>query len=102
MIHVSIVPSHVIVFYLVLCLYRLAAYFFTQDLGRAWRVAEALEYGMVGLNEVGIVNEVAPFGGWKESGLGRENSKYGLEEFQETKYVCMGLGRSPVSRGGTS
>eukprot|EP00955_Chlamydomonas_euryale_P114769 366301-Chlamydomonas_euryale.AAC.44 len=107
--------------------YGLAAYFYTRDLARAWRVAEDLEYGasvlldmlgscggcciaqvameilclvwfiqlpcMVGLNEVGITSEVAPFGGIKQSGLGREQSKYGLAEFQDIKYVCMGLGQ---------
>jgi len=70
--------------------FGLAAYFYTRDLGRAWRVAEALEYGMVGINEGVISTEVAPFGGMKESGIGREGSKYGIEEFLETKYVCMG------------
>lgn len=62
-----------------------------QDLSRAFRVASHLEYGMVGVNEVGIVSEVAPFGGMKQSGLGREQSKYGLDEFLEIKYVCFGL-----------
>lgn len=71
--------------------YGLAAYFYTADLARAWRVAEALEYGMVGVNEVSITSEVAPFGGVKQSGLGREQSKYGLDEFMQLKYVCMGL-----------
>lgn len=74
--------------------YGLAAYFYTKDLSRAWRVAEELEYGMVGLNEVAITSEVAPFGGVKESGLGREQSRHGLDEFLEVKYVCMGLGYS--------
>jgi succinate-semialdehyde dehydrogenase/glutarate-semialdehyde dehydrogenase len=70
--------------------FGLASYFYTRDLGRAWRVSEALEYGLVGLN-VGIIStEVAPFGGMKESGLGREGSKYGIDEFLEVKYVCMG------------
>lgn len=72
--------------------YGLAAYFFTQDLSRAWRVAERLEYGMVGVNEVAITSEVAPFGGVKQSGLGREQSKYGLAEFQDLKTVCLGIG----------
>ncbi|GFR48911.1 hypothetical protein Agub_g10861, partial [Astrephomene gubernaculifera] len=72
--------------------YGLAAYCYTRDLARAWRVAEELEFGMVGLNEVGITSEVAPFGGVKASGLGREQSKYGLAEFMNLKYVCMGLG----------
>ena len=66
-----------------------------QDIARAWRVAEELEYGMVGLNEVLITSEVAPFGGMKQSGLGREHSKYGVDEFLELKYICMGLGYSP-------
>ncbi len=66
----------------------LAAYFYTRDIGRAWRVAEALEYGMVGVNEGVISTEVAPFGGVKQSGLGREGSKYGIEDYLEIKYVC--------------
>jgi succinate-semialdehyde dehydrogenase/glutarate-semialdehyde dehydrogenase len=70
--------------------FGLAAYFYTRDLGRAWRVAEGLEYGIVGINEGVVSTEVAPFGGLKESGLGREGSKYGIEEFLELKYVCMG------------
>ncbi len=70
--------------------FGLASYFYTRDLGRAWRVAEALEYGMVGINEGIISTEVAPFGGVKESGMGREGSKYGLEDFLEIKYLCMG------------
>lgn len=70
--------------------YGLAAYFFTQDVKRMFRVMEALEYGMVGVNEGLISTEVAPFGGVKESGLGREGSYYGLQEFLETKYICIG------------
>ncbi|MFK5969086.1 MAG: NAD-dependent succinate-semialdehyde dehydrogenase [Candidatus Marithrix sp.] len=70
--------------------FGLASYFYTRDLGRAWRVAEALEYGMVGINEGIISTEVAPFGGIKESGIGREGSKYGIDDFLEMKYVCMG------------
>ena len=70
--------------------YGLAAYFYTRDLPRAWRVAEALEYGMVGINEGIISTELAPFGGVKESGLGREGSHHGIEEFVELKYVMMG------------
>jgi succinate-semialdehyde dehydrogenase/glutarate-semialdehyde dehydrogenase len=70
--------------------FGLAAYFYSRDISRIWRVSEALEYGMVGINEGGISSEVAPFGGVKESGLGREGSKYGLEEFTEIKYLCMG------------
>ena len=70
--------------------YGLASYFYSRDIGRIWRVAEALEYGMVGIN-VGIIsNEVAPFGGVKESGIGREGSKYGIDEFLEVKYLCIG------------
>ncbi|MCP4047052.1 MAG: NAD-dependent succinate-semialdehyde dehydrogenase [Gammaproteobacteria bacterium] len=70
--------------------FGLAAYFYTKDLGRAWRVAEAIEYGMVGVNEVAITSEVIPFGGVKESGQGREGSKYGLDDYLEIKYICMG------------
>ena len=70
--------------------YGLAAYFYSRDLGRVWRVAEALDYGMVGVNTGLITTEVAPFGGVKQSGLGREGSKYGCEEFVEVKYICMG------------
>ena len=70
--------------------YGLASYFYARDIGRIWRVAEALEYGMVGVNEGIISTEVAPFGGVKESGIGREGSKYGIEEYCEIKYVCMG------------
>jgi len=68
----------------------LASYIYTRDIGRIWRVAEALEYGMVGINEGIISNEMAPFGGVKQSGLGREGSKYGLEDYLEIKYLCMG------------
>ncbi len=70
--------------------YGLAAYFYTRDIGRVMRVAEALECGMVGVNEGIISNEVAPFGGVKESGLGREGSRYGIDEYLELKYVCLG------------
>ena len=70
--------------------FGLAAYFFSRDIGRIWRVSEALEYGMVGINEGIISTEVAPFGGYKESGLGREGAREGLSEFLETKYLCMG------------
>jgi succinate-semialdehyde dehydrogenase/glutarate-semialdehyde dehydrogenase len=70
--------------------YGLAAYFYARDLGRVWRVAEALEYGMVAVNEGVLSTEVAPFGGMKQSGLGREGSKYGAEEFVEIKYILMG------------
>ena len=70
--------------------FGLAAYFYTRDLARSWRVSEALEYGIVGLNTGLISTEVAPFGGVKESGTGREGSKYGLLDFTEIKYVCVG------------
>jgi len=70
--------------------FGLASYFYARDLGRVWRVAEALEYGMVGVNEGVISTEVAPFGGMKESGLGREGSKFGADEFTEIKYILMG------------
>ena len=74
--------------------YGLAAYFYARDLGRVWRVAEALEYGMVGINSGAISTELAPFGGVKESGLGREGSRHGAEEFVEIKYMLMsGLDR---------
>jgi succinate-semialdehyde dehydrogenase / glutarate-semialdehyde dehydrogenase len=72
--------------------YGLAAYLYTRDLGRAWRMSEALEYGMIGVNEGVFSTEVAPFGGMKESGIGREGSKYGVEEYVEIKYVCFGIG----------
>lgn len=70
--------------------FGLASYIYTRDLGRTWRVSEALEYGMVGVNEGLISTEVAPFGGIKESGSGREGSKYGIEDYLEIKYICMG------------
>ncbi len=70
--------------------FGLASYFFSQDIRRIWKVAEALEYGMVGINTGLISTEVAPFGGMKESGTGREGSKYGIEEFIEVKYLCLG------------
>lgn len=68
----------------------LASYFYSRDIGRVWRVAEALEFGMVGINDGSISNEMAPFGGVKESGMGREGSKYGIEDYLEIKYLCMG------------
>lgn len=71
-------------------IYGLAAYVFTRDLARAWRVGEALDYGMVGVNEGVISSAAAPFGGVKQSGLGREGSKYGLEDYLEIKYLCLG------------
>ena len=70
--------------------FGLASYFYSRDIGRIWRVSEALEYGMVGVNTGLISTEIAPFGGMKESGLGREGSKYGIEEYLEIKYLCMG------------
>ncbi|MGI8598822.1 MAG: aldehyde dehydrogenase family protein, partial [Chitinophagaceae bacterium] len=70
--------------------YGLASYFYSNNVNRCWRVAEALEYGMVGINEGIISTEVAPFGGIKESGFGREGSKYGMEYFMEIKYMCFG------------
>ncbi|BCF89083.1 NAD-dependent succinate-semialdehyde dehydrogenase [Paraburkholderia largidicola] len=70
--------------------FGLAAYFYSRDIGRIWRVAESLEYGMVGINTGLISNEVAPFGGIKQSGLGREGAYYGLDEYLETKYLCIG------------
>ena len=70
--------------------FGLAAYFYSRDIGRIWRVAEQLEYGIVGINTGIISTEVAPFGGMKESGIGREGSHYGLDEFLEVKYMCMG------------
>ncbi len=70
--------------------FGLAAYFYSRDVGRVWRVSRALEYGIVGINEGIISTEVAPFGGMKESGLGREGSRHGIEDFLEIKYLCMG------------
>jgi len=70
--------------------YGLCGYFYSRDVGRIWRVAEALEYGIVGINEGIISTEVAPFGGVKESGVGREGAHYGLDEYLEVKYLCMG------------
>lgn len=70
--------------------FGLASYFYTRDIGRVWRIAEALEFGIVGINEGIISNEMAPFGGIKESGSGREGSKYGIDEYVEIKYILMG------------
>jgi succinate-semialdehyde dehydrogenase/glutarate-semialdehyde dehydrogenase len=70
--------------------FGLASYFYSRDIGRVWRVAEALEYGIVGINEGIISNAMAPFGGVKESGQGREGSKYGMDDYLEIKYLCMG------------
>ena len=70
--------------------FGLAAYFYSRDIGRIYRVSEALEFGIVGVNEGIISNEMAPFGGIKESGNGREGSKYGLDDYLEIKYLCIG------------
>lgn len=70
--------------------FGLASYFYSRDIGRIWRVSEALEYGIIGINEGIISTEVAPFGGVKESGMGREGSKYGIDDYLEIKYLCMG------------
>jgi succinate-semialdehyde dehydrogenase/glutarate-semialdehyde dehydrogenase len=80
--------------------FGLAAYLYTQDLGRIFRMSSALEYGMVGINEALITTEVAPFGGVKESGLGREGSYQGIEDYLDTKYLCIGgLGAAAASAG---
>ena len=71
--------------------FGLAAYFYARDIGRIWRVAEQIESGIVGVNTGLISTEVAPFGGIKASGLGREGSKYGIEDYLEIKYLCLGL-----------
>jgi succinate-semialdehyde dehydrogenase/glutarate-semialdehyde dehydrogenase len=71
--------------------FGLASYFYSRDIGRIWKVAEALEFGMVGVNTGLFSNEVAPFGGVKQSGLGREGSSWGIDEYLEMKYVCVGL-----------
>jgi succinate-semialdehyde dehydrogenase/glutarate-semialdehyde dehydrogenase len=70
--------------------FGLASYFYARDVGRIWRVAEALDFGIVGINEGIVSNETAPFGGIKASGNGREGSKYGLDDYLEIKYLCMG------------
>lgn len=75
--------------------FGLASYIYTEGIARGFRVAEALQYGMVGFNETAISTEVAPFGGWKQSGLGREGSKYGMDDYMEKKYICLG-GLNPV------
>ena len=70
--------------------YGLAAYYYTRDMGRIWRLSEALEFGILGINTGLVSTEVAPFGGVKESGIGREGSKYGIEEWLELKYLALG------------
>jgi succinate-semialdehyde dehydrogenase/glutarate-semialdehyde dehydrogenase len=70
--------------------FGLAAYFYSRDIGRIWRVAEGIESGMIGINTGLISTEVAPFGGVKESGIGREGSRHGLDEYVEMKYLCIG------------
>jgi succinate-semialdehyde dehydrogenase/glutarate-semialdehyde dehydrogenase len=70
--------------------FGLAAYFYSRDLARVWRVAEALEYGMVGINTGLISTAIAPFGGMKQSGIGREGSRYGIDDYLEIKYLCIG------------
>jgi succinate-semialdehyde dehydrogenase/glutarate-semialdehyde dehydrogenase len=70
--------------------FGLASYIYTRDIGRVWRVSEGIEYGMVGVNETAITSDIIPFGGVKESGMGREGSKYGMDDYIETKYICMG------------
>jgi succinate-semialdehyde dehydrogenase/glutarate-semialdehyde dehydrogenase len=71
--------------------FGLASYFYSRDIGRIWKVAEALDYGIVGVNSGIVSNEVAPFGGVKQSGLGREGSAFGMDEYLELKYVCIAL-----------
>ena len=70
--------------------FGLASYFYSRDIARCWRIAEQLEAGMVGVNTGLITTQVAPFGGVKQSGLGREGSKYGIDEYVEVKYICFG------------
>jgi succinate-semialdehyde dehydrogenase/glutarate-semialdehyde dehydrogenase len=70
--------------------FGLAAYLFTKDQGRSWRVSEGIEYGMVGVNEVALSSTFIPFGGVKESGQGREGSSYGVDDYLEIKYICFG------------
>ncbi len=76
--------------------YGLAGYFYSRDIGRVWRVADALECGMVGINSGLISTAVAPFGGVKQSGLGREGSRYGINEYIDLKYLCMGGTSAPA------
>jgi succinate-semialdehyde dehydrogenase/glutarate-semialdehyde dehydrogenase len=79
-------------YHLIFDRYGLAGYACTRDLSRVWRVAEALEFGMVGINEHIVSGASAPFGGMKESGLGKEGGHWGIDEYLEVKYICMGLG----------
>ncbi|MGB2436751.1 MAG: aldehyde dehydrogenase family protein, partial [Candidatus Puniceispirillales bacterium] len=72
-------------------IFGLAAYFFAKDMSRVWRVAEQLEYGIVSVNTGIFSNEIGPFGGVKQSGVGREGSRYGIEEYMEMKYMCLGV-----------
>ena len=93
MIMMFIAQRLVFAFYISMYLYLPAnsvGYFFSNDYRQVWRVAEALQIGLVGVNEGAISTEVVPFGGWKESGFGSEGSKYGIEEYLKLKYVCMG------------
>lgn len=71
--------------------FGLACYVYARDIGRVWRMSQALEYGMVGVNVGVLATEVAPFGGVKASGLGREGSRHGIEDYVEVKYVCLGV-----------
>lgn len=71
-------------------IYGLASYFYSKDINRIFKIAEALDYGMVGVNEGVISTEVAPFGGVKQSGIGREGAKQGIDEYLNTKYICLG------------
>jgi succinate-semialdehyde dehydrogenase/glutarate-semialdehyde dehydrogenase len=82
------------VFYHCLCSFGLSAYFCTKDLAKAWHVAEHLEAGIIGVNETAVSTATIPFGGWKESGLGREGGYQGITEYLEEKYICMGLGKN--------
>ena len=72
-------------------IFGLASYFFARDMARVWRVAEQLDYGIVSVNTGIFSNEIGPFGGVKQSGVGREGSRYGIDEYLEMKYVCVGV-----------
>jgi succinate-semialdehyde dehydrogenase/glutarate-semialdehyde dehydrogenase len=78
--------------------FGLAAYFYSRDIGRIWKVAEALEYGMVGINTGIISEEAAPFGGVKQSGLGREGSHFGIDDYLIIKYLCLGVACAPPAK----